>query len=180
MNLPKTMVVIVVLGVVLPRPHQCTASAYVTEQTTAIKRLQFLVGTWKSVAEPGQAAAAPEIRTIKVCPDGRALTATTGSVLGKQRPVQITFEPKTGTYVFTSTTSDGDELIFNAELIAEGKLEIPIPPQSSGLFSGFTFIVTVNDGEWTEILGLPSMETFFRSTASRLQEFITLTRRPHN
>ena len=167
MHLPKTTIINAVLEGFLLLILQCTASANAVEQATAIKKLQFLIGTWKSVAQPDDADAVREIRTITVCPDGQSLSVTSESVLQKQRPVQITFEAGSGKYVFTSKTPEGDERIFYGVLTADGKLEIPIPPQSSGLFSGLTFIVTVNEGEWTETLGLPSKETFYRRSFVR-------------
>lgn len=168
MKTAKTKMAIAFLGIALLFPHQCAASPPDKEQATAIKRLQFLVGTWKSVDAPNRAPAAPEIRTITVQPDGLSLTVTTESVAGKHGPVRITFEPKSGEYLLTSTTSDDDERIFHAKLIADGRLQIPLP-QSSRLFSGMTFIVRVNDGKWTETLAPPSepSEPFYRRSFVR-------------
>lgn len=151
----KSTIALAVLGIALVFTRPCTAAPPGTDQSTAIKRLQFLVGTWKSVAETDQEEAATEIRTIVAHPNGQSLTVTTETVLGKQRPVQVTFEPKSEKYVLTSKDADGEERRFQAELLADGKLQIALP-QSTGLFSGMTFDVTVMNGQCTESVGLPS------------------------
>lgn len=134
----------------------------------AIRKLNFLVGTWDSV-EPDNAPPAPETRTIAFQPDGLSLTVTTESVLGKGRPVHITFDPDSQQYLLTHTNADGDIHVFNAELTEDGKLKIPIP--ESVLFSGLDFIVSIKDGQWTETISQPSRpgETFYQRSFLRQQ-----------
>ena len=132
----------------------------------AIRKLDFLVGTWESVKQ-SSSPAAPETRTIAFHPDGLSLTVTTVSVLGKGRPVHITFDLESRQYLLTHTNANGESRVFNAKLADESKLKIPIP--ESVLFSGLDFIVTVNDGQWTETIGQPSQpkETFYQRSFVR-------------
>ena len=134
----------------------------------AIRKLKFLVGTWESV-EPDNAPPAPETRTIAFQPDGLSLTVTTESVLGKGRPVRITFDQESQQYLLTYTNADGETRVFNAELTVDGKLKIPIP--ESVLFSGLDFIVSINDGQWTETISQPSRpgETLYQRSFLRQQ-----------
>ena len=134
----------------------------------AIRKLEFLVGTWESV-EQENAPAAPETRTIALQPDGLSLTVTTESVLGKGRPVRITFDLESQQYLLTHTNADGDTRVFNAKLTDDSKLKIPIP--ESVLFSGLDFIVSVNDGQWTETISQPSKpsETLYQRSFLRQQ-----------
>ena len=122
------------------------------KQAEAIRKLEFLVGTWESV-EPDNAPPAPETRTISVQPDGLSLTLTTESVLGKGRPVRITFDLESQEYLLTQKNADGETRVFNAKLTADSELEIPM---KSVLFSGLDFIVSVSDGQWTETIRQPS------------------------
>lgn len=145
---------------------QSEASPQEMKQAEAIGKLEFLVGTWESV-EQNNAPPAPETRTILLQPDGLSLTVTTESVLGKGRPVRIAFDLESQQYLLTHTNADGDTHVFNAELTEDGKLKIPIP--ESVLFSGLDFIVSINDGHWTETISQPSRpgETLYQRSFVR-------------
>ena len=132
----------------------------------AIRKLDFLVGTWESV-EQNSSPAAPETRTIAFHPDGLSLTVTTVSVLGMGRPIRITFDLDSQQYLLTHTNANGETRVFNAKLTDDSKLKIPIP--DSVLFAGLDFFVTVNDGQWTETIGQPSRpdETLYQRSFVR-------------
>lgn len=138
------------------------------KQADAIRKIEFLVGTWQSV-EPTNASPATETRTIIVQPDGLSLTLTTESVVGKGRPVHVTFDLESQEYLLTHTNANGETRVFRAKLTADGKLTIPVP--ESTLFSGLNFIVEVNDGKWTESVTRPSQpdEALYQRTFARQQ-----------
>ncbi|PAY21004.1 hypothetical protein CKO51_02855 [Rhodopirellula sp. SM50] len=122
-------------------------------QGEAIKMLEFLVGSWKSI-DPENAPPAPETRTISRQPDGLSLTVSIKSVLGKGPPIHIVYDLQSHGYLLTHTDSTGDKRVFRAKLIDGNRLEIPIEGKKT-LFAGMTFIVTVSDDSWTESIEWP-------------------------
>jgi hypothetical protein len=136
------------------------------QQAVAIRKLRFLVGTWKSV-EPDHAPPAPETRTITQ-PDGLSLSVTSESTLGKGRPVHITFDLPSQEYLLTYTDADGQERVFRAKLMEENRLEIPVQGEKV-LLAGMTFTVTVSGDSWTEAFSWPDKpnETLFQRTFQR-------------
>lgn len=124
------------------------------EQADAIKKLDFLIGTWKSV-EPENAPPSPETRTITRRPEGRSLTVTTDSVLGKGQPVHVTYDVESQAYRLTHTDAEGEKRIFGAQLTDGNRLAIRQLEGKTGLLSGITFVVAVTDNLWTETFEWP-------------------------
>ena len=126
-----------------------TESAEVSDgQAAAIRKLEFLVGTWKYV-ESENAPPSPQTRTITMQPDGLSLTMTTESVLGKGQPIHTTYDVESQEYRLTHTDSSGDKRIFIAQLSDGNRLAIRHLEGKKGLFSDLTQIVTVTGDTWT-------------------------------
>lgn len=118
------------------------------EQIRAIEKLEFLVGIWKSV-DSDDSPAAREIRTITMQPNGRSLTMSTDSVLGKGQPFHIAYNVEAQEYLLTRTDPNGQERVWRAKLTDGNRLEIPIE-RKDVLLAGMIGCVTVTDDLWTE------------------------------
>lgn len=143
------------------------------EHADAIRKLEFLVGTWKSV-EPESAPPSPETRTITMQPNGLSLTVTTETNLGNGNPVHIIHDLESREYRLTHTDAEGEKRVFAAELNNENRVTIRHFEGKKELFSELNFVVSVTDDLWTEKFEWPEWKdphlyqrTFVRQPTER-------------
>lgn len=144
------------------------------ERAAAIKKLEFLIGTWKYVApENAPPNTSPQSRTITMQPDGLSLTKISESILGVGNPVHITWDVESQEYRVTHTDSNGEKRVFAAQLSDGNRLAIRLLEGKKGMFPDETLIMTVTGDTWTDAFEQPNgkepflLHTFERQPAER-------------